>query len=388
MPDYHHGVRVIEISNGTRPIRTVSTAVVGFVATADDASTDFFPLNKAVLVTNMQAAIAAAGTTGTLLKTLKAIADQTNPVCVVVRVEEGADEAATTTNVIGGTTSGNYTGLQALLSAETDLGVKPRILGAPGLDTLGVATELVTIAQKLRAFGYVQAWGAETKEDAVTYREQFSARELMVIWPEFEGWDTITSATVTLSATARALGLRAKIDQETGWHKVLSNVGVNGVTGVSRSVFFDLQNPASDATYLNSNEVTTLIQKNGFKFWGSRSCSDDPLFAFENYTRTAQVIADTIAEAHMWAMDKPMTPGLVTDMIEGINAKLREMTSLGYILGGQCWYDEGVNTADTLKDGKLWIDYDYTPIPPLEDLTLRQRITDRYLLDFASQIAA
>ena len=314
MQDYHHGVRVIEISNGTRPIRTVSTAVVGFVATADDADAAFFPENKAVLVTNMQAAIAAAGTTGTLLKTLKAIADQTNPVCVVVRVAEGADEAATTTNVIGGTSGGNYTGLQALLSAETDLGVKPRILGAPGLDTLAVATELVTIAQHLRAFAYVQAWGAETKEEAVTYRENFSARELMVIWPEFEGWDSVASETTTLSATARALGLRAQIDQDTGWHKVLSNVGVNGVTGVSKSVFFDLQNPASDATYLNSNEVTTLIQKNGYKFWGSRTCSSDPLFAFENYTRTAQVIADTIAEAHLWAMDKPMTPGLVTDI--------------------------------------------------------------------------
>jgi phage tail sheath protein FI len=29
MRDYHHGVRVIEINEGTRPIRTVSTAVVG-----------------------------------------------------------------------------------------------------------------------------------------------------------------------------------------------------------------------------------------------------------------------------------------------------------------------------------------------------------------------
>jgi hypothetical protein len=33
-------------------------------------------------------------------------------------------------------------------------------------------------------------------------------------------------------ATARALGLRAKIDEQTGWHKSLSNVGVNGVTGI------------------------------------------------------------------------------------------------------------------------------------------------------------
>lgn len=36
--DYHHGVRVIEINEGSRPIRTVSTAVVGIVCTASDLS--------------------------------------------------------------------------------------------------------------------------------------------------------------------------------------------------------------------------------------------------------------------------------------------------------------------------------------------------------------
>ena len=30
--DYHHGVRVIEKNDGTRPIRTISTAVIGLVA--------------------------------------------------------------------------------------------------------------------------------------------------------------------------------------------------------------------------------------------------------------------------------------------------------------------------------------------------------------------
>ncbi len=33
------------------------------------------------------------------------------------------------------------------------------------------------------------------------------------------------------------------------------------------------------------------------------------------------------------------------------------------------------------------IDYDYTPVPPLENLMLRQRITDQYLLDFSSRSA-
>jgi phage tail sheath protein FI len=56
------------------------------------------------------------------------------------------------------------------------------------------------------------------------------------------------------------------------------------------------------------------------------------------------------------------------------------------LIGGKCWYPDDVNDKDTLKAGKLLLDYDYTPVPPLEDLTLRQRITDRYLVDFASKI--
>ncbi|WLG24978.1 phage tail sheath protein [Pseudomonas sp. FP1154] len=387
MADYLHGVRVIELNDGTRPIRTIPTAVIGMVCTADDADATAFPFDTPVLLTNVQTAIGKAGTTGTLAKSLQAIADQTKPYTIVVRVKEGATEAETTSALIGTTTAeGKYTGMKALLAAKARVGMVPRILGVPGLDSLPVATALVTIAQQLRGFAYVSAWGCKTKEEVVAYRDNFGAREAMVIWPEFQNWSTVTNATVTASAVARALGLRAKIDQDVGWHKTLSNVAVNGVTGISADVFWDLQNPATDANYLNSNEVTTLINEGGFRFWGSRTTSEDPLFAFENYTRTAQILADTMAEAHMWAVDKPLHASLVRDIIEGVNAKFREMISAGYLIGGKCWYPEDANDKDTLKAGKLFLDYDYTPVPPLEDLTLRQRITDRYLIDFASKI--
>ncbi|ADX32412.1 tail sheath protein [Erwinia phage ENT90] len=387
MSDYHHGVRVVEINDGTRTISTVSTAIVGMVCTADDADAAAFPLNEPVLLTNVLSAIGKAGKKGTLAAALQAIADQAKPVTVVVRVAEGATPAETTSNIIGTTDeNGRYTGMKALLSAQTQLGVKPRILGVPGLDALEVSTALASIAQQLRAFAYVSAWGCKTLSEAMAYRENFSQRELMVIWPDFISWNTTANQSETAYATARALGLRAKIDTDTGWHKTLSNVGVNGVTGISASVFWDLQQTGTDADLLNEACVTTLIRKDGFRFWGNRTCSDDPLFAFENYTRTAQVIADTMAEAHMWANDKPLTPVLVRDIIAGINAKFRELVSAGYLLGASCWYDDTANDKDTLKAGKLFIDYDYTPVPPLEDLTLRQRITDSYLANFAASV--
>lgn len=390
--DYHHGVRVIEINEGTRPIRTISTGIIGIVCVAEDADTAAFPLDTPVLITDVYAAMGKAGTAtagNTLLPTLDAIADQCRPVIVAVRVAKGTTDEATTSNVIGSVTAeGKMTGINALLAAKAQLGVQPRILAVPGLDTQDVASALIAAAQKLRAFAYVSAHGATTVEAATAYANNFGAREVMVIWPDFTGWNTTTSSAETLYATARAVGLRAKIDEETGWHKTLSNIEVNGVSGLSRDVYWDLQNPATDAGILNEANVTTLIRNKGFRFWGSRTCSADPLFAFENYTRTAQVLADTMAEAHFWAIDKPLHPTLVRDIIEGIKAKGRELVSNSYLLGFDCWFDESINTPEVLKAGKLYIDYDYTPVPPLENLLLRQRITDRYLVDFASAVQA
>src|SRR5690606_23129671 len=122
-------------------------------------------------------------------------------------------------------------------------------------DDADVAAELVGIAQQLRGFAYASAFECETMEDAAAYRENFGAREIMIIWPEFTGFNTATASTSTLHAVARALGLRAKLDAEVGWHKTLSNIPVNGVTGISKDVSWDLQDPNTDAGYLNSRQV-------------------------------------------------------------------------------------------------------------------------------------
>ena len=389
--NYHHGVRTLEINEGQRAIRIISTAVLGLIVTASDADATAFPLNTPVLVTKVDAAIAKAGTLGTLRGALTAIRDQARPITVVVRVAdgEGADAAAKEADqngkVIGTAVGSQYTGMQALLTAKAKLGVQPRILGAPGLDTQAVTTALVAVAQKLRAFVYAEGYGEDVSE-VMDYRQNFEGRELMLIWPRVKVATPGTGVVVDASPVAYAMGLRAKIDAEQGWHKTLSNVPMNGVLGISKDVFWDLQNPDTDAGLLNGAGITTLIRNQGFRFWGSRTCSTDELFAFESATRTAQILADTMAEGHFWAVDKPLHPSLVKDILEGINAKFRELKNLGYILNGQAWYDEEVNVSATLKNGKLTLDYDYTPVPPLEDLTFQQRITDRYYADFALRV--
>ncbi len=394
--EYHHGVRVFEVDEGGATIRVVSTAIIGLIATAPAADADAFPLNTPVLLTNPAGSVGKAGATGTLAQALKAISQQSQALTIVVRVEPGVDDAATTSNVIGTTTAaGQKTGLQALLAAQGQLGVKPRIIGAPGLDTKAVAVEIGVVAEQLRGFGYVAARKADgmayatTKEEATTYRATFGKRELMVIWPNFLAWNVTTNEADAVPATAYALGLRAKIDQQIGWHKTLSNIVVNGPQGMTSDVFFDLQSTSSDTTYLNSLEVTTIINRSGYRFWGNRTTeAQGGKFFFENYTRTAQVLADTIAEAHFTFVDKPMHPSLVKDMLASINAKGRDLVNGGYLIGFEAFLNPDLNPKEELAQGRLRISYRYTPVPPLEDLGFNQTITDDFLANFAAAVQA
>lgn len=372
-----HGIKVNELTTGARAIVPIASAVIGLVATATapagaatEALDAAFPLNTPVLVTDIRSAIGKAGTGGTLLPALEAIADQTSPILVIVRVAPGLDDEATTANVIGGNAGGNATGMQCLLDAQAQLGIRPRILGCPGLDTQEVTAEMVIIAKRLRGMVYARAIGDEIA-DALTYREEFSARELMLLWPNF-------TKPFAGDAVARAMGLRARIDEEQGWHKTLSNVAVDGVTGIDKSVYFDLQDATTPAGVLNDGQVTTIIRQNGYRFWGNRTCSDVPEFAFESAVRTSQVLQDTIAEGLMWAVDKPMTRGLVKDIIETINAEFRSLKAQGRIIDGNAWFDSALNSQTDLASGKLTIDYDFTPAAPAENIILNQRITDRY----------
>lgn len=364
-----HGLNIVEIVDGPRTTRTVSTAIIGLVATAPLADADDFPLNTPVRVTDLEAAIVAAGATGTLAGALRAIADHGRFVVVTVRVAPGADAEATEDNVVAG--------VNKLLTAENAVGSRPRIIGAPGLDTAAVAAALAAVAPKLKARAYAYANGVDLAA-AAAYRETFGARELMLLRPDFR------VGNATSFAVARALGLRAKIDNEVGVHKTLSNMAIAGVTGLTEAISFDIGSDATEAGQLNDADITTAIQMNGFRFWGNRTCSDEPEYAFESAVGVNYLIQDTVLGAMAWAVDKPLSPFLARDIVEQINDRMRFFKSAGYILGGQAWLDKEVNTVGTIKSGKLTVDWDFTPPPPLEDLTFRPRITDRYLADFAA----
>jgi phage tail sheath protein FI len=474
LKDYHmaveqflHGVEVLDIDTGPRPIRTASSSVIGIIGTAPDADADAFPLNTPVLIAGSRREAALLDTTGngegTLPAALDSILDQSGAVVVVVRVDEGQTATETLANVLGGVNSntGQYQGVHAFLGAKSAVNAKPRILLAPGFTntrranavtaisvtaqgtgytsapavaltggggtgatavatveggkvtkitvtnpgtgytsapavaltggagngatatasfgTLGnaVVAELVGIAERLRAV--IIADGPDTNDAAaLAYAGDFGSKRVYLVDPK--AIKTGTDGTpYTEFASPLVAGLIAKSDNERGFWWSPSNQEINGIVGTSRAIDFSMGDASSRANLLNEGNVATIIREDGFRLWGNRTLSSDPKWQYLCIVRTNDIIADSLQAAHLWAVDRGITKQYFEDVTEGVNAFLRHLKAQGAILGGECWPDPDLNTADQIMLGHAYFNYKWTGVYPAEHITFRSHLVGDYI---------
>ena len=391
-----HGVEVLELDTGIRPIRTVRSAVIGIIGTAPQADAAVYPLNTPVLVAGNRTKAGQLGQTGTLPSAMDGIFDQIGATVVVVRVDEGADEAATISNIVGNSTG--FTGVHAFMAAESVVGFSPKILIAPGFthqraeDTANPGTYLLNpvvaellglaanntsgLGERLRAV--VVADGPNVDDQtAISYAADHGSDRLYVVDP----WVKVLSGTtyVDQAPSARVAGLIAKIDAERGFWESPSNQLIAGITGTARPVPFGLGDPSSAANLLNEADVATIIRENGFRLWGNRTTSSDAKFAFLSVRRTADMVNESLLRAHLWAVDRCINRTYLQDVRESVNEYLRSLTARGAILGGECWVDPEANTESTIAAGQAVFDFDFTPCTPAERVTFRSVLTNGYL---------
>jgi len=400
MPDqFLHGVEVIELNDGARPIQTVKSSVIGLVGTAPQG-----PVNTPTLILGSRTkAVEIFGANDdankdyTIPKALDGIFDQAGAMVVVINVADPSNPAHLTTgsldpanitsaDVVGGVdgTTGQYKGVHALLAANSELGVTPRILIAPGFthdmpsgNANPVVSELLGIAENLRAV-IIADLPNTNDTDAIDYVGDFGSARVYPIYPWVKVLDSL-GAIVEEPASARVAGLIVKSDNERGFWWSPSNLVINGIVGISKPIDFVLGDVNSKANYLNENNIATIIQESGFRLWGNRTLSADPKWAFLQARRTADMINDSLLKAHLWAVDRNITKTYIEDVLEGVNNYLRHLKSIGAIIGGTAFADPELNTPDQIAQGKVSFDFDFTPPYPAEHITFRSKMTDDYL---------
>lgn len=462
-----HGVEVLQIDTGARPIQTVRSSVIGLVGTAPDADPIKFPLNTPVLVTS-KSEYATIGSTGTIKAALDLIYAQAGAVVVVVRVTAGVSDEATITNVVGGVnaTTGAYEGVYDFLSAENAVGFAPRILIAPGFThqrhsngiltipitnqgagyttapavtisapasggvqatavavlgtgvnagkvvsititnpgtnytatptvtiaaptsgtqaVAGTATrgtvrnrvlaELLGIANRLRAV--IIADGPNTTDaDAIQLKNDFGSDRIYVVDP----W-VLVAGVATPSSSAVA-GLINKVDNERGFWWSPSNNEIGGIEGTARAIDFQLGDYTSRANLLNEQKIATIIREQGFRLWGNRTLSAEPLYAFLSVRRTADMINESILRGHLWAVDRCITATYLEEVMESVREYLRSLKARGAILGGDVWVDPELNSPTSIASGQVFFDFEFTPPYPAERVTFRSHLVNSYVVD-------
>ncbi|MCG6372778.1 phage tail sheath subtilisin-like domain-containing protein [Vibrio fluvialis] len=330
-----------------------------------------FPLYTPVAVPGTRKSIDALGTSGTLAAALDDVFDQTGALVIVVRAEKGGNDAETQANVIKA--------MQGWLDSQTETGYTPRILIAPEFSQVdAVASEMEAKAARLRAIAYVDNTIDATYTDAIKRARQFGER-IEGTWPWVRVFDTDLAKEIDRPYSARAAGLRARIDAEKGFWWSKSNQQIYGIVGTTQAVDWSLGDANSLANMLNENKVSTIIREGGFLHWGNRTCSTDPKWQYEQTRRTADLINDSVQRNHLWAVDRNITKTYVDDVIAGVNAYLRELKALGAILGGECWADKELNTPATIQKGIVYFDFDFCPPYPAEHIVFRSQLNNDYL---------
>lgn len=467
MSGFLHGVEIVQLQNGVRPIQTVRSSIIGLVGTAPKG-----PVNVPTLIAGSRTEAAQFGAgAGTIPEAIDGSFDQAGALVVVInvldpavhktavvaaeyafdattdtlevahdyihnavvtnqgatvtyvedtdysydsdtgkftRIAAGAiasgetvsiaydrvDETlVTTADIMGGVDAGTgaRTGVHALLDAESVVKVQPKILIAPGFTSTvtltgevitgaPVTSEMVGIAEQLRAV--IIADGPNTTDsDAADYRNLFGSERVYVVDPWVKVWDTDANAEAVLAGSDRVAGLIVKNDAERGFWTSPSNREINGIIGTGRAIDFTLGDPNARANLLNENEVATIIQKDGYRLWGNRTCSADPQWAFLAHVRLNDMILESLLRAHMWAVDRNITKTYVEDVTEGVNAYMAKLVGDGAISGGKCWANPELNTSVTMDAGQVYFDFDYGRYGVAERVTFRAAINNDYTVE-------
>ncbi|NQF22513.1 phage tail sheath family protein, partial [Enterobacter hormaechei] len=271
-----------------------------------------FPLYRPAIISGSKSKAKKLGMAGTLYADMQDILAQTGALVIVVRVDVDDDEDKQRANILQG--------IEALQLAQGSTNYQPRILIAPEWSTDdGVGKALESMATTLRAVTYLDSPSGATAVEVAQRAQKYGARVEM-LRPRIMVTSDVTGETVSRPYSAAAAGHRVRIDSEKGWWWSKSNQTVQGFTGLEQVDTWLIGDENCVANQLNQENVSTIIQLDGYRHWGNRLCSSDPQWRFEAVRRTADMLQDSIQlMVTKNYLDRPIDNAFATALVGSVN---------------------------------------------------------------------
>lgn len=301
--------------------------------------------------------------------------------------------AVTNSNIIGsvdGTTNAR-TGMKCFDLAFSLFGFNPKIMIAPGFSSVNaIATELGVVAGKFRAVYLLDAPTGITPPAAITGRGpagtinfNTSNKRAILLYPMLKAADGQGVEALDYFSSHFA-GLMAAVDNSEGYWVSPSNHEIDGITGVERVLTASLTDQNAETNQLNAAGIVTIFNAfgTGRRAWGNRNASFPSSTAPDNFItvrRTADVIEESIEQAQLQFIDKPINKATIDAVRESTNSFMRVLVQRGAIIDGNCTYDPADNPTVELAAGHVTYGYTFMPPPPMERVTFKSTIDTNLL---------
>ena len=395
--NFLHGIETIEVSTGTKTIKTVKTAVIGLIGTApiNKVKDEYKSINTPILITNEEDAALYFGEHEagfTIPQALNAIFDQGAGIVIVINVFDPSVhenvEDVELSDIVGKieALTGKRTGLKVFEDCYSEFGYYPKTIIAPvyGEDQV-VVNEINIICKKLRAIGLVDAPIGTSFQDAIKARGEntinfnINSDRIVLCYPHLKVYDYSSQQIKLEPYSQRLAGVIAAKDIDKGYHYSPSNTNIEGIIGTEKNLTSMINDPTSEVNLLNEAGIVTVFNSygTGFKTWGNRSSaypSNTEPINFINIRRTADILHESVEQAMLDYIDLPIDEGLIDTICEVVNQFVRTLIGRGALIDGKCTFNSDKNPSNEIANGHLVFDLEFMPPSPAERITFESFI--------------
>lgn len=306
----------------------------------------------------------------------------------------------TSSDVIGGIDgNGNRTGLKALEDIEGLYGFTPKTIISPGFCTLPtVAAAMASSANVFAAHAYIDAPLGTPFQDVIagrgpqgTINFNIASDNVTLTWPHIRVDDGLGGELLE-GMSARLAGVRARVDQEEGFHVSISEQTIPGVIGLEYPVYANRRDKNSEAQLLNANGILTMINRHGegFKTFGNRASSfpssSEPT-TFAAVSRAFNIVDEEIELISEQLRGKPFNLVNIERLVTSANKSLDRRIADGIVLpGSKAWFDPAKNPAEELGAGRITISRRYMIAVPGEHIIHEAQIDISLYDNVAAQV--
>ena len=344
-----------------------SLTVLGIIGTGEAGNPMAVP-GVPVAVNTLEKAEEQFGSTGSLIDACKAIYGQVRCWVVGVRYDH---TIATPADLL----AAQVAAINSFLSAASETGLTPSVIGAPGLTYLGldddgaspIVTKLKEVAESLGA--YVVADSANSTIAVAEGWQNNNGGSRVIPIPQ----RITTPDTVNLAGSGHAMGAIAKNDSINGVKDSVANRPLSGIVSVNPAYTFSFTDGATEAQVLAVSNFTVYVREGTeWIFVGGTTPfvpTGDPR-RFMNAGRVFDQILARMKTVGRSYLSRQLTTERVGRIISAIQNYLNTLIAAEDIITGTVSPDIANNTIANLDAGKLFINLSIDFVANLEQLNL------------------